>query len=184
MIEIKDISKSFEGRVILDGISAVMDTGKCNLIIGASGSGKTVLTKCMVGLFKPETGLISYDGNDMVTMDKKERKNLRQKIGMLFQGSALFDSMTVEENVLFPLHMFTNLTLAEKKKRAAEVLERVNLQEAHKRYPRNQRGDGEAGGDCPRHCTESPIPFLRRAQFGAGSANLTGDRQTDKGNHS
>lgn len=135
MIEIKDISKSFEGRTILDGISAVMETGKCNLIIGASGSGKTVLTKCMVGLFKPETGLISYDGSDMVTIDKKERKNLRQKIGMLFQGSALFDSMTVEENVLFPLHMFTNLSQAEKKKRAAEVLERVNLQEAHHRYP-------------------------------------------------
>lgn len=135
MIEIKDIRKSFEGRTILEGITAVMETGKCNLIIGASGSGKTVLTKCMVGLFKPETGLISYDGNDMVTMDKKDRKNLRQKIGMLFQGSALFDSMTVEENVLFPLHMFTRLTLAEKKKRAAEVLERVNLQEAHHRYP-------------------------------------------------
>jgi len=135
MIEIKDIRKSFEGRTILEGITAVMETGKCNLIIGASGSGKTVLTKCMVGLFKPETGLISYDGNDMVTMDKKERKNLRQKIGMLFQGSALFDSMTVEENVLFPLHMFTRLTLAEKKKRAAEVLERVNLKEAHHRYP-------------------------------------------------
>ncbi|HJV20320.1 MAG TPA: ATP-binding cassette domain-containing protein [Sediminibacterium sp.] len=135
MIEIKDIRKSFEGRTILDGITAVMETGKCNLIIGASGSGKTVLTKCMVGLFKPETGVISYDGNDMITMDKKERKNLRQKIGMLFQGSALFDSMTVEENVLFPLHMFTTLTLAEKKKRAAEVLERVNLQEAHQRYP-------------------------------------------------
>ena len=135
MIEVKDIQKSFEGRMILDGISAVMETGKCNLIIGASGSGKTVLTKCMVGLFKPEQGLISYDGTDMVTMDKKDRKFLRQKIGMLFQGSALFDSMTVEENVLFPLNMFTTLTLAEKKRKAAEVLERVNLEDAHKRYP-------------------------------------------------
>jgi phospholipid/cholesterol/gamma-HCH transport system ATP-binding protein len=135
MIEVKDIQKSFEGRMILDGISAVMETGKCNLIIGASGSGKTVLTKCMVGLFKPEEGLISYDGTDMVTMDKKDRKFLRQKIGMLFQGSALFDSMTVEENVLFPLDMFTTLTLAEKKRKAAEVLERVNLEDAHKRYP-------------------------------------------------
>ena len=121
--------------MILDGISAVMETGKCNLIIGASGSGKTVLTKCMVGLFKPEQGLISYDGTDMVTMDKKDRKFLRQKIGMLFQGSALFDSMTVEENVLFPLNMFTTLTLTEKKRKAAEVLERVNLEDAHKRYP-------------------------------------------------
>jgi phospholipid/cholesterol/gamma-HCH transport system ATP-binding protein len=112
-----------------------METGKCNLIIGASGSGKTVLTKCMVGLFQPEAGAISYDGNDIVTMDKKERKILRQKIGMLFQGSALFDSMTVEENILFPLNMFTNLRYAEKKKRAAQVLDRVNLNEAHKRYP-------------------------------------------------
>lgn len=135
MIEIKNIEKSFEGRSILSNISAVMETGKCNLIIGASGSGKTVLTKCMVGLFQPEAGSISYDGNDIVTMDKKERKILRQKIGMLFQGSALFDSMTVEENILFPLNMFTNLRYAEKKKRAAQVLDRVNLNEAHKRYP-------------------------------------------------
>lgn len=135
MIEIKNIEKSFEGRSILSNISAVMETGKCNLIIGASGSGKTVLTKCMVGLFQPEAGSISYDGNDIVTMDKKERKILRQKIGMLFQGSALFDSMTVEENILFPLNMFTNLRYAEKKKRASQVLDRVNLNEAHKRYP-------------------------------------------------
>jgi len=135
MIEIKNIEKSFEGRSILSNISAVMETGKCNLIIGASGSGKTVLTKCMVGLFQPEAGSIAYDGNDIVTMDKKERKILRQKIGMLFQGSALFDSMTVEENILFPLNMFTNLRYAEKKKRAAQVLDRVNLTEAHKRYP-------------------------------------------------
>lgn len=135
MIEIKNIEKSFEGRSILSNVSAVMETGKCNLIIGASGSGKTVLTKCMVGLFQPEAGSISYDGNDIVTMDKKERKILRQKIGMLFQGSALFDSMTVEENILFPLNMFTNLRYAEKKKRAAQVLDRVNLNEAHKRYP-------------------------------------------------
>ena len=135
MIAISNIEKKFGGRTILDGISAVMETGKCNLIIGASGSGKTVLTKCMVGLFKPETGIISYDGVDMITMDKKDKKLLRQKIGMLFQGSALFDSMTVEENILFPLDMFTQLTTAEKKKRATEVLERVNLRDAHKRYP-------------------------------------------------
>ncbi len=135
MIEVSDIRKSFEGRSILDGINAVMETGKCNLIIGASGSGKTVLTKCIVGLFYPETGVISYDGQDIITMDTKERKLLRQKIGMLFQGSALFDSMTVEQNVIFPLDMFTNWTTAEKKRRASEVLERVNLTDTHKRYP-------------------------------------------------
>ncbi|KAF0239828.1 MAG: putative ABC transport system ATP-binding protein [Chitinophagaceae bacterium] len=135
MIELSNISKSFQGRNILDDISAIMETGKCNLIIGASGSGKTVLTKCIVGLFKPEKGVISYDGADMVSMDVKERKLLRQKIGMLFQGNALFDSMTVLENIIFPLDMFTNLTLGEKRKKASEVLDRVNLQDAHKRFP-------------------------------------------------
>jgi len=135
MIEIQNISKQFGGRVILEGISAVMEAGKCNLIIGTSGSGKTVLTKCMVGLFEPDQGAILYDGANMMTMENEERKLLRQKIGMLFQGTALFDSMTVEQNILFPLDMFTNWTQAEKKKRADEVLDRVNLVDAHKRYP-------------------------------------------------
>jgi len=135
MIEIKNIRKLFGERVILDDISAVMESGKCNLIIGTSGSGKTVLTKCMVGLFEPDAGSILYDGVDMMTMEDEQRKLLRQQIGMLFQGTALFDSMTVEQNVMFPLNMFTNWTLAEKKKRADEVLERVNLKDAHKRFP-------------------------------------------------
>ena len=107
MIEIKNIKKSFGDKVIIDDISAVMETGKCNLIIGASGSGKTVLTKCMIGLFKPDSGEIFYDGENMLSMDDEERKKLRQQIGMLFQGSALFDSMTVEQNIMFPLNMFT-----------------------------------------------------------------------------
>jgi phospholipid/cholesterol/gamma-HCH transport system ATP-binding protein len=102
MIEIKNIRKQFGERVILHDISAVMEAGKCNLIIGTSGSGKTVLTKCMVGLFEPDEGAILYDGVDMITMEKDQRKLLRQQIGMLFQGTALFDSMTVEQNVLFP----------------------------------------------------------------------------------
>ena len=135
MIEIKNIHKQFGGRVILEGISAVMEAGKCNLIIGTSGSGKTVLTKCMVGLFRPDKGSILYSGVEMLTMVNEERKQLRQQIGMLFQGTALFDSMTVEQNVLFPLDMFTNWTLAQKKKRVDEVLDRVNLKDAHKRYP-------------------------------------------------
>src|SRR5678815_1792266 len=92
MIEIKNIHKSFGDKVIIDDISAVMETGKCNLIIGASGSGKTVLTKCMIDLFKPDSGEIFYDGENMLSMNDEERKKLRQKIGMLFQGSALFDS--------------------------------------------------------------------------------------------
>lgn len=135
MIEIKNIHKQFGGRVILDDISAVMEAGKCNLIIGTSGSGKTVLTKCMVGLFRPDKGSILYSGVEMLSMENEERKQLRQQIGMLFQGTALFDSMTVEQNVLFPLDMFTNWTLAQKKKRVDEVLDRVNLKDAHKRYP-------------------------------------------------
>lgn len=135
MIEIKHIHKAFDGRTILEDISAEMETGKCNLIIGTSGSGKTVLTKCMVGLFKPDQGEILYDGEDMTLMENDQRKLLRQQIGMLFQGTALFDSMTVEQNVLFPLDMFTTWTQTEKKKRVNEVLERVNLTDAHKRFP-------------------------------------------------
>jgi len=135
MIEIKNIQKIFGERTILEDISAVMEAGKCNLIIGTSGSGKTVLTKCMVGLFRPEQGEILYDGTDMLQMNNDERKLLRQQIGMLFQGTALFDSMTVEQNVLFPLDMFTNWSMAEKKKRVNEVLDRVNLKDANKKYP-------------------------------------------------
>jgi phospholipid/cholesterol/gamma-HCH transport system ATP-binding protein len=135
MIEIQHIQKKFGDRTILDDISAVMETGKCNLIIGTSGSGKTVLTKCMVGLFEPDQGSILYDGVDMMQMQDEDRKLLRQRIGMLFQGTALFDSMTVEQNVLFPLNMFTNWSMAEKKKRVNEVLDRVNLNEANKRFP-------------------------------------------------
>lgn len=135
MIEIQNIQKKFGDRLILDDISAVMETGKCNLIIGTSGSGKTVLTKCMVGLFEPNKGSILYDGADMITMEEDQRKLLRQQIGMLFQGTALFDSKTVEQNILFPLDMFTNWTQAEKKKRANEVLDRVNLKDVNKRFP-------------------------------------------------
>jgi phospholipid/cholesterol/gamma-HCH transport system ATP-binding protein len=135
MIEISNITKQFGDRVILDDISAIMEPGKCNLIIGTSGSGKTVLTKCMVGLFKPNKGSILYQGEDMFAMDNDTRKQLRQQIGMLFQGTALFDSMTVEQNILFPLDMFTRWTLSEKKKRVNEVLDRVNLKDANKRYP-------------------------------------------------
>ncbi|MFP5042585.1 ABC transporter ATP-binding protein [Parasediminibacterium sp. JCM 36343] len=135
MIELRNIHKSFDGRVILDDITAEMQEGKCNLIIGASGSGKTVLTKCMVGLFQPDSGEIIFDGRSIIEMEDDERKLLRQQIGMLFQGSALFDSMTVEQNVLFPLDMFTKLTQEEKKKRANEVLEKVNLTGANKKFP-------------------------------------------------
>lgn len=135
MIEINNITKSFAGRTIISNIDAVMETGKCNLIIGASGSGKSVLTKVMVGLFEPDAGEVLFDGLNMTTIEQDKRKELRQQIGMLFQGSALFDSMTVEQNVMFPLDMFTDWTHSKKQKRVDEVLARVNLKEAHKKYP-------------------------------------------------
>lgn len=135
MIEIKNIKKSFGSQQVLKGISASFDTGKCNLIIGKSGSGKTVTLKCMVGLFEPDEGDIFYDGRNITTMDFHSRKEIRREIGMLFQGTALFDSLTVEENVQFPLNMFTNQTNAEKLARVNFCLERVNLPNTNKKYP-------------------------------------------------
>lgn len=135
MIEIKNIKKGFNNNTVISDVSAVFLTGKCNLIIGSSGSGKTVLMKCLVGLFEPDDGKIAYDGKDFSLMSVNERKDLRRQIGMLFQGSALFDSKTVEQNVMFPLDMFSNLTYKEKQKRVNEVLDRVNLNEAQKKYP-------------------------------------------------
>ena len=124
MITFTDIKKSFGDKVVLDGVSHKMETGKTNLIIGTSGSGKTVLQKCLVGLMEPNSGTISYDGVSFTDMTQEDRKLLRQQIGMLFQGSALFDSMTVEQNIKFPLDMFTKDTNATKLKRVNEVLDR------------------------------------------------------------
>jgi phospholipid/cholesterol/gamma-HCH transport system ATP-binding protein len=135
MIEFKNIKKSFGEKVVLNDVSHIMETGKCNLIIGTSGSGKTVLQKCLVGLFEPDGGEIIYDGTNFTDMDTEHRKLLRQQIGMLFQGSALFDSMTVEQNVMFPLDMFAKMTNSEKQKRVNEVLDRVNLEGANKKFP-------------------------------------------------
>jgi len=135
MIEFKNIRKTFGDKVVLNDVSAVLQAGKCNLIIGTSGSGKTVLMKCLVGLFEPDQGDILYDGVNFSEMDDEKRKELRQQIGMLFQGSALFDSLTVERNIMFPLNMFTKWSYSEKKKRVNEVLERVNLKDANKKYP-------------------------------------------------
>jgi len=135
MIEVKNLKKSFGEVTVLFDISANFFPGKCNLIIGSSGSGKTVLQKCIVGLFKPTSGDILYQGKSILGMDTQERKLLRQEIGMLFQGSALFDSMTVQQNVMFPLDMFTNDSFAKKLKHVNEVLERVNLTGSNKKYP-------------------------------------------------
>lgn len=135
MISIQNIHKGFADKAVIEGVSASFQTGKCNLIIGASGSGKTVLMKCLVGLIEPDQGNIMYDGEDFTQMSADARKEMRSKIGMLFQGSALFDSMTVEQNVMFPLDMFSKKTRAEKQKRVDEVLDRVNLNGAHKKHP-------------------------------------------------
>ncbi len=135
MIEIKNITKSFDGRTILHDVSATFFTGKTNLIIGQSGSGKTVLMKSIIGLVRPEEGKILYDGRDLLDMTSKQVKALRQEIGMLFQGSALFDSETVLGNVMFPLMMFTEMSRGEMRDRAHFCLERVNLQGAEAKYP-------------------------------------------------
>nr|WP_295872608.1 ATP-binding cassette domain-containing protein [uncultured Chitinophaga sp.] len=135
MIELKDITKGFGDKEILKGVSAVMESGKVNLIIGASGSGKTVMMKCIVGLMEVDSGSILYDNQDFTAMDHRAKKEVRQQIGMLFQGSALFDSMTVEQNVMFPLEMFSKDSLRERKKRVDECLERVQLKDAAKKFP-------------------------------------------------
>ena len=135
MIEVKNISKSFDGKNILHDINATFYTGKTNLIIGQSGSGKTVLMKSIVGLIRPESGEILYDGRDFLKMTTSQMKSLRKEIGMLFQGSALFDSETVLGNVMFPLRMFSQMGKGEMMDRARFCLERVNLQGAENKYP-------------------------------------------------
>ncbi len=140
MIEVKNIGKAFGDRVILEGITSSYEQGKTNLIIGVSGSGKTTLTKCIVGLHEPDTGAVYYDGRDFTAMTLKERKVIRKEIGFLFQGSALFDSLTVEENIEFPLKMFSRMTAAERRKRADGVLERVNMEGVNELYPSELSG--------------------------------------------
>lgn len=135
MIEIKNIRKSFGDETVLDGIDYTFETGKVNIIIGGSGSGKSVLIKCMLGLLEPDEGKVEYDEKAFSDFSPKERRELRKEMGMIFQGGALFDSMTVEENVMFPLRMFTNKPRKELEKRVCEVLERVNLTGSEKKLP-------------------------------------------------
>ena len=135
MIKVDNISKSFEGSEVLKGISTIFEKGKTNLIIGQSGSGKTVFLKCLLGLFETNSGQIFFERTPIDEMSFKERTILRQEIGMVFQGSALFDSMTVEENIMFPMQMFTKKENEEIRERANEVIERVNLIKANEKYP-------------------------------------------------
>jgi phospholipid/cholesterol/gamma-HCH transport system ATP-binding protein len=135
MIEIKNIQKSFNGKEILKGITATFEKGKTNMIIGASGTGKSVLLRCLVGLVVPDKGDVLYTGREFIRADKDTKREIRREIGMLFQGGALFDSKTVEENVMFPLDMLSNLNRKEKMERVAFCLERVGLSHAAKRMP-------------------------------------------------
>lgn len=140
MIEVKNIKKTFDGVEILKGISTTFEKGKTNLVIGQSGSGKTVFLKSLLGLFTPEEGSILFDGKDYKTLSDEQKRELRTEMGMVFQGSALFDSMTVSENVMFPLRMFSNQPLSEMQDRVDFVLKRVNLIDAHHKYPAETSG--------------------------------------------
>lgn len=135
MIEVQGLCKSFDGKVVLRDIDAFFEAGKTSLIIGQSGSGKTVFMKCVVGLLQADAGNLSYDGRDFLRLSKREKKNLRKEMGMIFQSAALFDSMTVLENVMFPLNMFSSKTRIEIENRAKFCLDRVNLSEAYLKYP-------------------------------------------------
>ena len=135
MIELQHLEKSFGDHHVLKDVSASFERGKVNFVIGRSGSGKSVMTKCTVGLIEPDQGQVFYDGRDFTSISQRERKGIRREIGMLFQGSALFDSMTVQENVEFPLRMFSDMTETERRNRAAACLERVELAEAGSRFP-------------------------------------------------
>lgn len=140
MIEAKNISKSFGDNLVLKNVSVKFEKGKSNLIIGQSGSGKTVLMKCLIGLFEVDKGNIYFDDRDFSQMSFNERKNIRKELGMLFQGGALFDSMTVEDNIMFPLTMYTDQTMEEKKERVNFCLDWVNLENANKLYPAELSG--------------------------------------------
>ena len=135
MIEVKHLYKSFEDKDVLKDINTVFEDGKTNLIIGQSGSGKTVLMKNLVGLLDPTKGQVLYDGRDFVQLSKHEKVMMRREMGMIFQSAALFDSLTVLENVMFPLDMFSSMTLRERIHRAKECLERVNLKDADEKFP-------------------------------------------------
>lgn len=140
MIEVKNLQKSFGDSLILKGISTTFDEGKTNMIIGQSGSGKTVFLKCLLGLFDFEEGTISYDGEVFSGLTEDQKRNLRAKMGMVFQGSALFDSLNIIQNVMFPLQMFTKMSESEMEDRADAVLKRVNLKDAHYKMPSEASG--------------------------------------------
>ena len=156
MIEVKNLTKSFEDKTVLFNINTVFETGKTNLIIGQSGSGKTVLMKNLIGLFEPTQGEILYDGRDFISMNKKEKAMMRREMGMVFQGAALFDSLTVLENVMFPLDMFSNENYRDRVKKAQDCLARVNLLEAQDKYPSEISGGMQKRAAIARAIVQNP----------------------------
>jgi len=160
MIELKGLCKSFEEKEVLTDINATFENGKTNLIIGQSGSGKTVLMKCIVGLLTPEKGELLYDHRNFLTMGKKEKKALRREMGMIFQSAALFDSMTVLDNVMFPLNMFSSDTLRDRTRRAMFCLERVNLVEAKDKFPGEISGGMQKRVAIARALVNNPAVIL------------------------
>lgn len=161
MIEVVNISKSFENKKVLQDISVKFERGKTNLIIGQSGSGKTVLMKCIIGLLSIDSGKILYDNRHFSEMTLNEQKLIRQEIGMMFQGGALFDSMNVEENVMFPINMFTNQHYQEKRDRVDFCLRRVNLENVNKLYPSELSGGMKKKScNCKSNINEPKISVL------------------------
>jgi phospholipid/cholesterol/gamma-HCH transport system ATP-binding protein len=156
MIRISHLSKSFNGKSVLEDIHVEFEKGKTNLIIGRSGSGKTVLMKCIVGLYEPDAGSVWFDQRDFVAMNFMQRKTIRREIGMLFQGSALFDSLTVEENVMFPLNMFSQMSHSEKLDRTNTCLQRVNLTNVNQLYPGELSGGMKKRVAIARAIVENP----------------------------
>lgn len=156
MIQVEHISKSFSGELVLDDISVSFKEGMTNLVIGQSGSGKTVLVKCIIGLHEVDSGNIYYHDRNIVTMGRKERQELRREMGKLFQGGALFDSLTVEENVRFPLDMFTSMTAKEKRDRVDFCLDRVHLNKAHNLYPAELSGGMQKRAAIARAIVQNP----------------------------
>jgi phospholipid/cholesterol/gamma-HCH transport system ATP-binding protein len=156
MIIVDNISKSFNNETVLHDISAVFEQGKTNLVIGQSGSGKTVLVKCIIGLHEVDSGKIFYHDRDFVSMSLKEKQAIRREIGMLFQGGALFDSQTLEENVRFPLDIFSNMTSKEKQDRVDFCLDHVHLVKAHKLYPAELSGGMQKRAAIARAIVQNP----------------------------
>lgn len=178
MIEVRNLTKSFGDKVVLDNINVTFETGKTNLIIGQSGSGKTVLVKNLVGLLQPTNGEVLYDGRDFIRMSKKEKVQMRREMGMIFQSAALFDSLNVLENVMFPLDMFSTMNYRERVKRAQECLDRVNLIEAQQKYPGEISGGMQKRVAIARAIVMNPKYLFCDEQTQVGSKDLTCDRRT------